>query len=266
MDNLFKLLNIWEKGLDSPLDYILLVIGAVAVLPPLLINVYKIISYNDFDRLLIPKHERNVQQLLAKIFDYFFFSITYFITGLILLYLNNLKVIFLGIPGFIAIMYLIALVVFVISFVPILLKIIANQLIRQRQWKYLQKIKNLFEKKIFRYLFNLNLFSSFPVYAMFLVLLITENLIEKSQLVFSLLCFPIILLLSYRFYNQKYDVEYICQIISEKEFNENLPVLKYSLDKEKIVFSKASDASEKELYVVDRGNGKYYKFIKVEIL
>lgn len=260
MEKIKQIIEVWEKGLNGPLEITLFIISLCVAIYPLFIKLHTIKSFNDFDRLLLPKNERSIQQRMVIIIDYLIFSLLYFLPGLVFSAL-----VFQNLNSIIGLIFTILFIgTFALTLIPILFKVVIVEIIGEKVSK-----KTWFNK-IYRYRliersFNLNVNISFVVYALLLDTFIvnsTNNGGSGGLVIF----FPMILLYLYRSYNKRNNYEYLCNIISEKEFNDSMLIVNYSLDKDRLIFRKPNDAENREIFMHDRTSGKYFKFSRANII
>jgi hypothetical protein len=262
MNQLEKIFELWNDGLNGPTKVIFFIISLLLAIYPLINKLHTIKSYNEFDRLLLPKSERSIQQKFVIVLDYFLFSFIYFLPGFflsaIISQFNNSNVGLLLINIF--------QWIFILTFIPIVLKGIIVQIVGGKTTKRIKWLNNIFGLRYLRYSFSLNVYISFVVYASFLETILFQPIGKIQSSFVFLLFFPMLLLYFYRTYNKRLDYKYICNIISEEEFNDSILIVNYSLDKERIVFTKADDLENEYIFMYDRSCGKYFKFSKVNII
>jgi hypothetical protein len=269
MEYIKLLLEIEKKGLSGPLEIIFFIVILALLINSLVIKYHKIITYTDFDRILLPKNERSIQHIIVKVHEYFTFSFLYLIFGVV----NSIiftKVIIIS-DNF----HLSDLINWIFN--TSLMLIMLNVLFKNYKWtRKLEKIKwlNIILIKDNRYSFNINFYSSFAIYTFLVHIYIFDVLIQpqKNLIVTLILTFIVLLLLPmfllylYRSYYKKNNYEYICNFISEKEFNDSMLFVDYTLDKERIIFRKPDDSDYSVIIMYDRSADKYYKFTRVNII
>jgi hypothetical protein len=258
MDQLKEILEMTEKGISKPQEIILIVISSLVFIYSLLIKFHKIISFNDFDRLLLPKNEKRIQQVIVKISDYFLFSFLYSVSGIflsviVILLKNNI----LGL-----IIFILILLSFITTLFPILIKVFFIMLMGREKADKIRWLSKLLAFKFLKNSFDVNYYTSFPLYGFLFYSIIFGNLKDIASGLILLLIFPMFLLYLYRSYRKKYDHKYICKIISEDEFNNSMLTIDYTLDKDRMIFIKPDD-DKSEIYMYDRSADKYFKFTKV---
>jgi hypothetical protein len=259
MEHLKFLLEIEKKGVNGTFEIVTSVVIFILMIYSLLKRFHKLISYNDFDRLLLPKHERGIQQKLVKLTNYFLFSFIYFIFGSFNSFFLNNYINSIFVISFINLINLI----FISSLILILIKV---HFFKKLPINIVNKIKGVSKlniKKIKRYILEINIYSGLACYTFLIHYFIFNSLYNLQQgipFVFLLSIGPIILLYLYRSYNRKNDMRYICTVINEKEFNNSRLVLHYTLDKDRMIFSKPNDKDNIEIYMYDRTSDKYFKF------
>lgn len=261
MEKLSELINMVENGFNNPDDYILFVISMIIALSPLIIKILKIISLNDFDRLLIPKNESSLQHKIVKIFDYFLLLMMYLIPCTIFSLVFKTEIFNNNIGN---IIMRIVLSLFTLTLIPIMLKSTINLFIKNRQTKLSYLINKIYGLSFFNYILVINLYLSFIIYA-FLLNDFFNNVNQYKDTIIVILLYPILLLSIYRSYTSKYNFRYICNIVSEKEFNDSMLILYYTLDKDRMIFHKPDD-DFREIFMYDRSSAKYFKFTRVNIL
>lgn len=261
MDGIKKIFELWKDGINSPGEITFFIISLLLTVYPLLNKLYTIKSFNDFDRLLFPKNERSIQQKIVVFIDYFLFSFLYFLPGYILAiaisHINDSRL------GLILVNML--QWIFTLTLIPIILKVLFVQLLGKITRK-INVINKFYQNRFIRYSFNVNVYLSFVVYASFLEIFLFQLRGEAQSGIFFLLFFPMLLLYLYRIYNKRIDYKYICNIISEKEFNESMLVVDYTLDKDRIILSKITDPQSQEIFMYDRTSGKYLKFTRIYVI
>jgi hypothetical protein len=259
MESVLKIIDLGKKGISGPLDLFVIVLSIILVLTPAVLNLNKIISLNEFDRLFIPKHERNIQWFIQKIFDYLMFSIIYFTSGYILSIFINAKTL----KGeFGEWFIIIVLLLFIISFLGIIPRVIINGWFQELNERIVNWANRTFEKNVFTWFFNIQLFLSFIVYTFFLGNPKLHDFYFQFKYYIVLFFLPCFLLYSYRAYNKKSIHEYVCQVIDQQEFNTAKPIIKYSLDQDKTVFS---SKEKDQLILFDKSCGLYFTFERVKI-
>jgi hypothetical protein len=262
MEKIKQILELWENGVNGPLDATLFIITLFLAIYPLFIKLHSIKSFSDFDRLLLPKNERSIQQRIAIIIDYIIFSFLYFLPGLVFSIL-----VFQMVNGRMGqIIISLFILAFALTLIPILLKVFIVEVIGEKVSKNMNLFNKIYRYRLFEQLFNLNVNISFVVYAFLLNMFIVNTPNNGGSGGLLLLFFPMILLYLYRSYNKGNNYEYLCTIISEKEFNGSMLIVNYSLDKDRIIFRKPDDAESREIFMYDRTSGKYFKFSRVNII
>ncbi|WML57443.1 hypothetical protein [Neobacillus sp. PS2-9] len=262
MDQLEKILELWKDGINGPTQIVFFIISLLLTIYPLLNKLYTIKSYNEFDRLLISKNEKSIQQKIVTIIDYFLFCFLYFLPGfflsIIISHINNsiIGLLFINLFQWI----------FLLTFIPIILKVIFLQILGEKTTKKINLFKKIFHIRFIRYFFNLNVYMSFIVYASLLETFLFKSIGKAQSGIIFLLFFPMLLLYLYRTFHKRIDYKYICKIISEKEFNDSILIVNYSLDKERIIFTKATELESSEIFMFDRSSGKYFKFTRVNVI
>ncbi|MCM3729860.1 hypothetical protein M3226_30515 [Neobacillus cucumis] len=210
----------------------------------------------------MPKHERNVQQLIVKVFDYVTFCFIYAVFGFLLSFCFNPKII----KGEIGKVFVfVVLLLFIVTYILLLLNIAVNEKLHRRSGKYIDWIKAVFNKELwFNYIFTIQIALSFIVYSFFIENPILYEVHFRMGYYITLLISPSVFLFTYRSYSKKSKREYQCRVIDEKDFNEAMPIVKYSLDNDKILFSPGWEDLEEVIYLFDRSCSKYFKFTKKE--
>lgn len=261
MDIISKLIKMLDNGLDKPSEYILFVTTLVIGLSPMIIKTIKIVSLNEFDRLLTPKNESSLQQKVVKIFDYFLFLLLYISLCTFLSFIINTEISRSSIGLIIVVIFL---NLFILTLIPIIFKntisLLAGKKAKLSNW-----INKIFRHKILKINFIINIYLSFIIYTVILHYFY-YNIEQYKDNILGVLLYPMVLLTIYRSYTRKYNFKYICQIISEKEFNESMLILYYALDKERVIFYKPNiDDDYKEIFMYDRAANKHFKFTRANI-
>lgn len=269
MEQIKLLLDISKKGINGTVEIAVSVVLLVIIFKSLFIRFHKIISFNDFDRLLLPKNEKSIQRLIVLVIDYCTFSFLYLIFGTVnAIVFGEIINIFYDSWITNAINW-----VFNISLSILILTIF----IRDKRW--IQKLKNIkWSNKLLTYRnfwkpLDINYYSSFGVYTFichFYIFYSLNQVQNNISLIISIFLvvflLPMFLLYLYRSYNKKYNHEYICNFISEEEFNDSMLIIHYTLDKDRIIFRKPNDKESSEIFMYDRTSNKHYKFTRVSII
>ncbi|MEH7085412.1 hypothetical protein V7139_22100, partial [Neobacillus drentensis] len=198
MDGINKIYKLWNDGVNGPAETTLLIISLLLTIYPLLNKLYTIKSFNDFDRLLLPKNERSIQQKIVSIIDYFLFSFLYLLPGLIFsiitsqLYNSPLFLLFVNLLQWL----------FTLSLIPIIIKVSLLQIIGEKNTKRITWLYKFFQSSFLQNSFNLNVYLSFVVYASLLEILVFKSPFNDKSGVFFILFFPMLLLYLYRAYNK----------------------------------------------------------------
>jgi hypothetical protein len=258
MDLIKQILEITKKGINGPEEIIMLIVASLIFIYSLIIKFHKIISLNDFDRLLLQKNERSVQQVIVKITDYITFSFLYSISGIALsifvsLIHNNI---------FGLCIFILTLIIFILSLIPIMLRVAIIEMFGRERAERFNWVIRLYDIKVVKHSFNINYYTTFPFYAFLFYYFIFDNVEVIETGILVLLFFPMLILYLYRSYRNKNVHEYICNIISEEEFNNSKVMIHYTLDKDRIIFRKSNDNEHKEIFLYDRSFDKYFKFTK----
>jgi hypothetical protein len=260
MEQIKQVFSIWNDGLDSPNEIIFFILTLLLITYPLLVKLIKIISFNDFDRLLMPKDQRSLQQKIVKIIDYFTFSIFYFLYGIIF------SEFFVGIDvSYVVFLIFIFLVfIFVFTLFPIILISALTEIFKGKNSKIIIWISKIHRNKSLKYIFIFNVISGILIYSVLFHFFKFNYLVNPVNVLG--LVFPASMLYIYQSFRKKNNNEYICNIISEKEFNESLLIFFYILDKDRMVFRKPDDKENKEIYIYDRISNKHFKFTRIKII
>jgi len=267
MEYLTKILKMLEDGISGPKEIFLALLLTILVLVPFYYKLNKIVTLNDFDRLLIPKHERKIQQIVVQIVDYIKFSFLYIAMSFFLSFVLNTEIIEETLGGLFSIIVIITFLIFHLLLYP---KIVINEfeLIQKKDWKIMNKLKDFYGKQTTEKILNANLVLSIFVFTFLLGNPISNYANFSYEHLVVLFLAPMYFLFLCRAFTKYnlYFYKYLCRVISEEEFNSALPIVMYSLDKDKILFGSSTSDSNKELYLFDRTCSKYFKFTKIEML
>lgn len=256
MENVLKIIDLGKKGISGPLDFFVIILSIFIVLIPAVLNLNKIISLNEFDRLFIPKHERNVQQFVQKVFDYLMFCAIYLASGFVLSFFLNTKTL----NGQIGNLFVNGvLLTFGLTFLIISPKVIINGWFKDSDYKLVRWIRKTYEKRVLNWVFHAQLVLGFIVYTFFYGKPEINLFYVQYKYYIMLFFFPCFLLYIYRTYHKRNLYEYRCQVITEEIFNAAKPIIKYSLDQDKTVFSSTGD---NVLFLYDKSCNMYFKFDK----
>lgn len=262
MDLIKQILEITQKGINEPQDLILLIFASITFIYSLVIKFHKINSLNDFDRILLPKNERSVQQILVRITDYFIFSFLYSISGFSLFVIvSKIADSLIGLWIFTVILGL-----FILTLLPILIRMLIVEMFGRENAERFQWFKRFYEFKFVDFSFHINFFSTFLIYAFLFYYFVFANVNNVGAGLLFLLLFPMLILYLYRSYRNKSIHEYNCNIISEQDFNSAMLIIHYTLDKDRIIFRKPNDIDNQEIFMYDRSADKYFKFTRVNII
>ncbi|MBY0145108.1 hypothetical protein [Neobacillus niacini] len=257
MDLIKQIIEITKKGINGPEEIIMLIVASVIFIYSLFIKFHKIISLNEFDRLFLPKNERSIQQVIVKITEYITFSLLYLVSGLALSIIVSLLHNIFGIWIFI-----LTSAIFILSLIPIMLRVATIELFGRERAEGFNWFIRFHEKKVVKHSFNINYYATFPFYASLFYYFLYENVKLIGIGVLILFSFPMLILYLYRSYRNKSIHGYICEIISEEDFNRGKVVIHYALDKDRIIFRKPNDNEQKEIFLYDRSSDKHFKFTK----
>lgn len=256
MDLFKQILEITKKGINEPQDLILLFTASIIFIYSLVIKFHKIISLNDFDRILLPKNERSLQQLIVRVTDYFTFSFLYSISGFSLsVIVSKLDDSLIGFW-----IFMIILGIFIFTLLPILIRILVVEIFGKERTERFHRFKRFYELKLVDITFHINFYSTFLIYAFLFYYFVFGTVNDLGAGLLFL--FPMFILYLYRSYRNKNIHEYNCNIISEQEFNNSRLIIHYTLDKERIIFRKPDDIDNQEIFMYDRTTDKHFKFTK----
>lgn len=282
-----ELITMFQEGIDEPSELILSVILALSILFPLGIKLINVISLTQFDRFFIPKKEKTFQQLFLKISEYVNFSFIYLLIGLILAFLTTkaLNAIERIIP-FVILTFLLSFLILQLriafkkngikKFLLLILKVLVLLSKVLKIHRYIDNFQTtrfynilcmVLEFIFIKRIFEINFSSGMLMFGFIWVAIINSSAefnIQNTLFYLFIFFIPAFLLYFYRqvsLYKTR-EGKYVCKVISESEFNRAEAIVKYSLDENRILFSKGESVEEEIYYLFDRSLNTYMSFTK----
>ena len=258
-----ELIKTLQHTFDKPWGILISIFISIITFYPVFkkISIYN--TFSDFDSLFISKHEVIMQKTIKTLTTFMLIITAYIFMGLLITAgIINFQKIYIF-KGLINWLVLVALLTFALSLIPFLLNLFINTYFSTENQKRV-RFNRMKENKFMRLNYSVNNALSFFTEGILIYTLINSDKMNYGIL-FSIFIFPIVFLYTYRNYNNvsKKETNYRVKIINEDEFNNSSPILKYTLDADRIVFI-SSVNEDNSYYVLERQNDKYYKYIPQE--
>lgn len=257
-EDIKTLIESFTNMFDSPSKFFTFLFFFIITFLPLIKKVNQYINFSEIDIFFIPKHEVHIQRTTKKVLTYavviFIYGITSFFISAIIGSLDK-KIdidIFLSLLVFI----------FIISLLPLLWNMILLTYFKPdaNLRKQFTEYKNGKNSTI---IFNINYSLSYVVNG---ITLATAFSLDKISLFYFLLTLfaPGFYLHLYRMYYKTHNqYNYHFEVINDTDFNNVKPIIKYSLDKDKLIFEEHNN--DNKIYIYDKSVDKYFKITKVEV-